>query len=92
MYPLDVHCIGYDLISVARDAYPHWRDQQWADPHVAEAVDAMIELIRNPEGGRAMGRRANAHIKTNFSYRAIGLRYLSRLDGIAREIGGMAYA
>jgi len=83
--PTSARCVGYDLIPVAPNAYPHWQDQQWADAHVAEAADAMINFLRNPEEGRALGRRANAQMKTNFSYRAIGLRYLNRLDGIVGE-------
>jgi len=71
--------IPYRLIPVRAREYPHWQQQHWADADVKAATQAMLWLIDNPELGRAIGARARAHIRTNFSYLATGLRYAERL-------------
>jgi len=71
--------ISYRLVPVAPDAYPFWEDQMWADPDVDEAAAAMLDLYDHPEQGRALGRAASQHMRTHFSFRASGLRYVDHL-------------
>jgi glycosyltransferase involved in cell wall biosynthesis len=79
----DVAClVDFQLIPVAPGAYPFWQGQVWADPNVDGAVEWMTRLVDSPALGRSIGERASRHIRSHFSYRAIGLRYLERLRAI----------
>lgn len=82
--------VGYELIRVAEGAYPYWQDQVWADPDIQQAADYMVRLIDDPECGRAIGQYASRHIRVEFGYRAIGLRYRDRLGEISRNQGVQA--
>jgi glycosyltransferase involved in cell wall biosynthesis len=74
--------VPYELVPVGENAYPHWKNQVWAEPDVDFAVHRMGQLVREPRLGRTLGRRASLHIRTNFSYRSTGVRYRRRLDQI----------
>jgi len=79
----DVSClVDFRLIPVAPGAYPFWEDQVWAEPDLEEAVAWMIRLIDDPGWGRRLGQRGSTHIRSHFSYRAVGLQYLERLRRI----------
>jgi glycosyltransferase involved in cell wall biosynthesis len=80
----DTAClVGHSLVPVPEGQYPHAAGQVWAQPDVDEAARHMIRLLDDPDAGRRIGARASAHVRTHFSLRAAGLRYLARLDGIA---------
>ena len=72
--------VDYELVPVAPGAYPFGEGQVWADASVEHAADLIEQLLDNPASGRALGQRARTRIRTHFSYRAIGLRYLERLE------------
>ena len=82
MTPEAACLVDYGLVPVERDAYPHWEGQVWADPSLEEAVRWMTALVDDPALGRRIGAEASRHIRTHFSYRAIGLRYLERLRAV----------
>lgn len=77
--------VSYRLVPVPEGAYPHATDQHWADPDLEEATSRMIELIDDPAAGRTLGARGSRAIRSAFSYRASGLRYLRRLDEIGKR-------
>jgi glycosyltransferase involved in cell wall biosynthesis len=80
----DVAClVSHRLIPVNEGEYPFWQDQVWADPDVDEAAACMTRLVDDPAAGRRLGERASRHIRSHFSYRAIGLQYLERLRAAA---------
>jgi glycosyltransferase involved in cell wall biosynthesis len=79
MTPETALLVDYTLIPVAEGQYPHAAGQVWADPDVEQAAACMIKLLDDPDGGRALGARASAHVRTHFSLRACGLRYGARL-------------
>lgn len=68
------------LVPVPPDAYPHWQGQRWADPDVEHAAASMVQLLDDPGKGAAIGRRASLDMRHDFSYRAIGVRTLQRLE------------
>lgn len=74
--------VGYNLVPLAEGDYPHYQDQVWAEPDIAEATHYMTTLVDHPERGRQLGKLAYMHMKRNFSYRATGLRYRERLENI----------
>jgi glycosyltransferase involved in cell wall biosynthesis len=76
--------VRYDLCNVPDEAYPFAEGQVWAEPDIAHAVDYMVKLVSDRDYARELGERASRHIRVNFSYRATGLRYLSRISEIIR--------
>jgi glycosyltransferase involved in cell wall biosynthesis len=79
----DVAClVDHRLIPVRDGEYPYWAGQTWADPNVDEAAAWMIKLVDSPAWGRRLGERASRHMRSRFSYRAVGLQYVDRLREI----------
>ena len=79
----EVSClVDFRLVPVAPGAYPHWEDQVWAEPDLEGAITWMIRLVDDPAWGRHLGHRGSTYIRSNFSYRAVGLQYLERLRRI----------
>lgn len=79
MAPGNSFPVGYRLVPVPDGAYPFPGGQLWAEPEVEEAAEAMWRLAQDPGLGRRVGAEASRHIRTHFSYRAIGLRMAARL-------------
>jgi glycosyltransferase involved in cell wall biosynthesis len=76
----EVSClVDFRLVPVAPGAYPFWEDQVWAEPNLEAAIDWMIRLVDDPAWGRRLGQHGSTHIRSCFSYRAVGLQYLERL-------------
>lgn len=71
------------LIPVAKDGYLFGEGQVWADPSVDHAVELIGGLLDDPAETRALGERARRHIRSRFSARAIGLRYVARMEELA---------
>lgn len=74
--------IGYRLVPVAEGEYPYASGQVWAEPDWEEAAACMIRLVDTPLEGINKGRLARSHMRQHFSYRAIGVRYIERLEAI----------
>lgn len=75
--------VDCEIIPVAQGAYLFGEGQVWADPSVDHAVELIGGLLDDPAAARALGARARRHIRTHFSARAVGLRYVSRLEELA---------
>jgi glycosyltransferase involved in cell wall biosynthesis len=88
MTPDNSILIGYRLVPVPPGAYPHAEDQYWAEPDLEEATARMIGLVDDSVTGRAIGARGSRSIRTSFSYRATGLRYMQRLNQIEAGLLG----
>ena len=76
------YLVGYDLIEVKSGQYPFFQGQFWADPNISQATELMGFISENPNEAKGMGQRGQRHIKTGFSFLAIGLRYRERIDEI----------
>lgn len=76
--------VNSTMVLVQEGQRPHASCQAWAEPDVEQAAAHMIKLLDDPDGGRALGARASAHVRTHFSQRACGLRYAARLAELAR--------
>jgi glycosyltransferase involved in cell wall biosynthesis len=86
----DVAClVGYRLVPVVEGEYPYATGQVWADPNVDEALTWMIRLVDDPALGRRIGERASSHMRSRFSYRAVGVRYLAHLRGVCSQLGAV---
>jgi glycosyltransferase involved in cell wall biosynthesis len=74
--------VDYDLVPLRQGQYPFYEGQVWADPDIQQAAEYMVELIENKDSARELGRLARRHMKTNYSYRAVGLKYRNRIQQI----------
>jgi glycosyltransferase involved in cell wall biosynthesis len=72
--------VGYELIPVAEDAYPHAAGQVWAEADVRQAADHMVRLVDDPAIGLAKGKAASRHVRIYFSRNATGLRYQKQME------------
>jgi glycosyltransferase involved in cell wall biosynthesis len=76
--------VDYDLVPVTPGAYPQGNGQVWAEASPDHASRLIEQLLDDPAEARAMGARARAHIRANYSVQAIGRRYVERLEAIGR--------
>jgi len=88
MAPHVAYDVDYKLIPLSEGDYPHHQGQVWADPDWEQASFQMINLVDNPNQGRLLGKRASDHMRSHFSHRSTGLRYINRLDDILLREGG----
>lgn len=79
--------VDHTMIPLGNDEYPEGEGQEWADPDVGHAIDLMEEVVSNPAASRARAAQAAMDIARDFSPRAVGLRYLDRLEAINKRIG-----
>ena len=77
--------VDYDMIPVKAGSYPHGEGQQWADPRMAHALELMETVWRNGELARRKAERARRDMLRDFSARAIGQRYVERLETALRQ-------
>lgn len=81
----DTAClVDYELVAVEEGQYPHGQGQVWAEPNVDQATAYMLRLCDDRDFGRRVGSRASARVRTDFSYRAAGLRYVQRIEDLIR--------
>lgn len=78
--------VNYHLIPLNAGEYPFYQDQSWAEPDIENALNYMVKLFENPNLGRAIGKKAHLHMKKNFSYGAVGLRYRDRIEKICEVV------
>ena len=84
MQPEVSFAVDHELVAVNEGDYPCHEGQFWADPDLDQAVHFMRQLIDDPQSGRARGIVARRHMRSEFSYRASGVRYLNRLRDVAQ--------
>jgi glycosyltransferase involved in cell wall biosynthesis len=78
--------VGYGLVPVGHDEYPHPEGQVWADPDLDQAAYYMRRLASDPGFGVELGRRARSDMQRDFSYGAVGERVARELS---RILGGL---
>jgi len=74
--------VDFKLVPVLDGQYPHGRGQVWADPDIDHAAWYMNKVLGDRDYGRRLGAIGSRHIRQFFSYRAIGIRYQSRIESI----------
>lgn len=72
--------VDYKLIPVAKNAYPHWQKQVWAEPDLNHAVSQVSKMLENPDDAKALSQLAQHAIRMSHGNRAIGLKILERLE------------
>jgi glycosyltransferase involved in cell wall biosynthesis len=77
--------VDYQLVRVRALEYPFHRNQVWAQPDEDHAARQMRRLVDEPGLAKELGRRGAALMRTEYSYKPIGKRYLDRL----KEIGAL---
>jgi glycosyltransferase involved in cell wall biosynthesis len=76
--------VDYQLVPVAPGAYPQGEGQVWAEASPEHASRLIEQLLDDPAEARAMGARARAFMRENYSLEVLGRRYLERLEAIGR--------
>lgn len=64
--------VGFDLVSVKRGEYPDWENQVWADPIIADAIEALRLIKSNPNSAAAKGRAGRDWMLKHHSIEAVG--------------------
>jgi glycosyltransferase involved in cell wall biosynthesis len=82
MQPDNAFAVRYALVPVGPDEYPFADGQVWAEPDVAHAADLLVRLVDDPAHAKAVGARARAHMRANFSDALLGARYRARFEAI----------
>lgn len=82
--------VAYRLVPVGAGEYPHGENQVWADADVGHAAEILIWLVDDPSSARAVGERARAHMRANYSDATLGRRYRARLEAIVGEAHAFA--
>jgi glycosyltransferase involved in cell wall biosynthesis len=79
--------VGYRLVEVGADEYPHGEGQVWADPDLDQAAFHMRRLAGDPSYAAALGKRAQAHMRAEFGLDAVGARIEHELARILTSRG-----
>ena len=77
--------VNYTLVRLDRDFGPYRQGNRWADPDLDHAASYMRRLVDDDAFRRQIGACATATIAADYSYEAIGRRYLRRLAVIDRH-------
>lgn len=77
--------VGYQLVDVRPDEYPHSEGQVWAEPDLDQAAYFMRRLASDASFAREVGSRAAADIAGRHSHRVTGERVARELNRIARD-------
>jgi glycosyltransferase involved in cell wall biosynthesis len=75
------YLVDYDLVPVGPGCEPYPPDSRWAQPSVDHAAELMRRVVDRPEEARERGRRAEAHIRADFSFASRGGELVRMLDG-----------
>jgi glycosyltransferase involved in cell wall biosynthesis len=73
------HPVGYTLIPLLPDEYPHGSGQVWAEPDPAAAIAQLQQVLRQRAGQSIQPPERSAPYQHLFSPEAIGPRYAERL-------------
>jgi glycosyltransferase involved in cell wall biosynthesis len=77
--------VDYRLLTLTADHGPYRRGSRWADPDLSQAAEYMVRLVRDEAYRRRISASGRETISSDFSPRAIGVRYRRRLDAIRRR-------
>jgi glycosyltransferase involved in cell wall biosynthesis len=72
--------VGYRMVPVGANEYPHPAGQSWADPDLGQAAEYMLRLLREPDWGRALAEKGRAFVEAQHGIRPVGERYRARLE------------
>jgi hypothetical protein len=84
--------VDFCLREVAPGAYPHWQNQRWAEPHIAQAARFMRRLADDPAAARALGAAGMARIQRQYAPSACASAVIDRLQAVAAARPAVACA
>lgn len=74
--------VDYRLVEIAKPVPPYDAGTRWAEPSEAHAAQHMRRVYENHDFARALGARAQAELRRDFSMEAAGRGMAARLDAI----------
>ncbi len=75
--------VGYELVAIGEGAGPYPAEGVWAQPDVAAAARAMIEVFADPPAAAVRGARAVKFIERAHSAEAVGQAMRERFEAVA---------
>jgi glycosyltransferase involved in cell wall biosynthesis len=84
-YEGTAYVVDGPLVDLKKGDYSEWEGQQWMDPDIGMAAQAMRRCVEDPSGTAAMALRGRQVIEQNHSIEAVSRRYAQRL----RELGAI---
>lgn len=85
---LDDSCgvtVPYTLVSVPSGAYPESDGARWAEPDIAKAADAMVELAHDPDLRARLGAAGRDRVFRRLSQEGVGRSMAARLDQVFQK-------
>ena len=80
--------VPYRLIPVEKDAYPFAEGQEWAEPDIAAAAEALKNIRAYPALRARIGEAAKARISERCAPATVAAQMLERLNEIESRFGG----
>jgi hypothetical protein len=74
------------LVAVEEGQYPHWQNQQWAEPDEDHALYLLLKVMDDVSFARRLRRHGKLDVMTSVSNRAVGLRAYGRVQAISNSI------
>jgi glycosyltransferase involved in cell wall biosynthesis len=78
--------IGYELVQLENDYPPYGKGSFWADPHVDEAVEAMVKIATDQHYAWSLGKKAREDIQAGFSPESTGIVLRNHLENILQQL------
>ncbi|MFT4197640.1 MAG: glycosyltransferase [Pseudoxanthomonas sp.] len=83
MTPYNSCLVGYRLVEVGADQYPHADGQRWAEPDIGQAAAHMRRLVHEPGLAARIGARAAADIAERLAPQRVAVDLVERLQELA---------
>jgi glycosyltransferase involved in cell wall biosynthesis len=77
--------VDYDMQQVREGEYVEWQGQWWANPRHDDAVSALRLASSSSEMRSRLGEAARQFIKSELSYKEVGLRMAGYVDQLSRR-------
>lgn len=77
--------VGYRLVELTGEDYPHGLGQVWAEPDLDDALRRLQAAMADSAEASAIARRGRLDVLRGFGYRAVGLRMLARLEAAVQS-------
>jgi glycosyltransferase involved in cell wall biosynthesis len=78
--PENACLVGYRLVEVGLDEYPHAAGQQWADPDLRQAAEYMRRVVDDPVWAAELAQRGRDLVAAQHGVEAVGRRCRARLE------------
>jgi glycosyltransferase involved in cell wall biosynthesis len=86
MTPENSCLVDCTMVPVARDAYPYWDGQEWAEPDIGQAAGYMARLFEDAAYRARIAALGRDRIRRDHSHARVGSLMRERLDTLAQSL------